>query len=110
MGPSMDLSVRRTRFASEAAWKQAIFKPRDYFKTSDPDKKNITHNALGDKMGRIHMEHQDLNKMALKKMKGLRKTKEEKAAAKEKKRKMETGFTDSLTEFDSGVKTKKSRK
>lgn len=41
-------------------------------------KKNISRDAFGSKMGRIHMGRQDINRLQTRKMKGLRKTPEEK--------------------------------
>jgi len=42
--------------------------------------KNVTTDVLGKKYGRVHMERQDLTKMATKKMKGLKRTRPEAAA------------------------------
>jgi len=36
--------------------------------------KNVSTDILGKKYGRVHMQKQDFNKMALKKMKGLKRT------------------------------------
>ena len=39
----------------------------------EPNKvKNISRNVFGEKVGRIHMESQDLNKLQTRKMKGLK--------------------------------------
>lgn len=38
-------------------------------------KKNISHDAFGTKLGRVHMQKQDLTKLRTRKMKGLRKRK-----------------------------------
>ena len=40
----------------------------------------MTTDVLGKKYGRVHMERQDLTKMATKKMKGLKRTRPEAAA------------------------------
>ena len=70
-GPSMDLSVRRTKFASVELYKLACRQPREL---KARKVKNISHNEMGDRVGRVHMERQELDKLALRKMKGLRKT------------------------------------
>lgn len=41
-------------------------------------KKNISKDAFGSKLGRVHMVKQDVNKLQTRKMKGLRKTPMEK--------------------------------
>lgn len=70
MGPYMNLSVRRTKLASENmfkfAKKQSVLKPK---------KKNVKQTALGSTVGRIHMKKQDFGKLQTRKMKSLRKTK-----------------------------------
>lgn len=65
IGPSLDLEIRRTRFADAELWKQACWKPQALIKSNKDEKKNISRNVFGDKIGRIHMEHQDLKKIAL---------------------------------------------
>lgn len=40
-------------------------------------KKNVSHDAFGTKFGRVHMQKQDLSKLQTRKMKGLRKRKQE---------------------------------
>ncbi|XP_064617984.1 ribosome production factor 2 homolog [Liolophura sinensis] len=75
MGPSMDFSVRRTKLASDDLFKRATRQP----KQAKPKKrKNVSHDPFGTKMGRIHMEKQDMDKLQLRKMKALkRKSKSE---------------------------------
>ena len=70
MGPFWDLTVRRTQLASDDLWKTALRQP----KTSNDKKnvKNISQNSTGDKVGKIHMEKQDMNGMKVKKMNVLR--------------------------------------
>ena len=40
-------------------------------------KKNVSYDAFGTKEGRIHMQKQDLSKLQLRKMKGLKRTSSE---------------------------------
>lgn len=69
VGPSFDLTVRRTQFAPEALWKESMRMERD--PRVDRKQKNISKNELGDKLGHIHVGKQDLSGLALARMKGL---------------------------------------
>ncbi|KAL5010447.1 hypothetical protein ScPMuIL_012752 [Solemya velum] len=75
IGPSLDLVLRRTKVASDDLYKIALKVP----KTAKPRKiKNLSHDPFGSKLGRIHMQKQDLQKLQTRKMKGLKRKKEEK--------------------------------
>ena len=64
MGPHMDLVLRRVQHPSAALEKTAMRQPAQ----NKPKKvKNVTHDALGETVGRIHMERQDFTKLELKK-------------------------------------------
>lgn len=69
MGPNMDLTVRRTQLASEDMWKTACKKPKIANITKV---KNITRTIIGEKIGRLHMEKQNLDKMGGKRSTALR--------------------------------------
>ncbi|KAJ3185643.1 rRNA-binding ribosome biosynthesis protein rpf2 [Geranomyces variabilis] len=69
MGPSCDWVVRRCRPANADAWKAATKIPKELKVKSV---KNIERNAMGDQVGRIHMEKQNFDKMQTRKMKGLK--------------------------------------
>ncbi|KAI9915174.1 hypothetical protein PsorP6_008456 [Peronosclerospora sorghi] len=71
MGPRFDLQFRRTKFASADLMKIATKKPKGLA----PKKiKNISRDELtGDKLGRIHMDHQDIYSMQNRRVKALRK-------------------------------------
>ncbi|KAK3096760.1 hypothetical protein FSP39_003001 [Pinctada imbricata] len=72
MGPSLDLVMRRTKLASDDFYKRALKQPI----TAKPrKKKNISQDAFGSKLGRIHMQKQDLGKLQTRKMKGLKRQK-----------------------------------
>lgn len=75
IGPSIDFKLRRTRIASDDLYKEACRVPQEVRTVA---KKNISRDAFGSKMGRIHMGKQDVNRLQTRKMKGLRKTPEEK--------------------------------
>lgn len=74
LGPRVDFAVRRNKLASEDLMKQACRKPKELKITQ---KKNISVDDLGTKHGRIHMGKQEINKIQTRKMKGLKKTPEE---------------------------------
>ena len=63
MGPHMDLTLRRTQAASEDLWKTACRTPA---LTTDKKVKNVARNTMGDKIGKIHMKSQNLDKLASK--------------------------------------------
>uniref|UniRef100_A0AAV1UG93 Ribosome production factor 2 homolog n=1 Tax=Peronospora matthiolae TaxID=2874970 RepID=A0AAV1UG93_9STRA len=72
MGPRFDLQFCRTKFASADAMKAATKKPKGLVPKK---KKNISRDELtGDKLGRIHMDHQDVYSMQSRRVKALRKT------------------------------------
>ncbi|KAI4495451.1 hypothetical protein M0802_008665 [Mischocyttarus mexicanus] len=75
IGPSIDLSCRRTKLASDDLFKQACKKPKDL---KVKKKKNVSTNVLGTTFGRIHVGAQNINKIQTRKLKGLKKTHAEK--------------------------------
>lgn len=77
VGPHMDWKIRRVKPASEELMNQSLKVPKAATKQQA---KNISTNAMGDRMGRVHLQRQDLSKLALTRMKGLRKPKKKKDA------------------------------
>ena len=79
MGPSLDLSLRRTQEANEDVWKMATKRPKvaksDVEKGLGKKKKNIGTDEMGDKVGRIHLEKQDLGKLQGRKVRALKASK-----------------------------------
>jgi len=73
IGPTMDWKVGRTKSSSAALKAQSMRIPKIVRKKGHVLEKNIETGAMGDRRGRIHLEKQELDKMALKKMKGLKK-------------------------------------
>ena len=60
------------KYANQTVLKQALRKP----KTTQPRrKKNIAHDVFGEKVGRLHVEKQDLEKIQTRKVKALKKRK-----------------------------------
>jgi len=88
VGPHFDMEVRRSRPASADLQKEACKVPRQVQK-SGKMKKNFEKNAMGDTLGRVHMEKQDLNEFQTRKMRGLKRGRDkvvEAAAAEESSR------------------------
>ncbi|XP_070491563.1 ribosome production factor 2 homolog [Chironomus tepperi] len=83
IGPSMDLSIRRTKIASKDLYKLAHKKPAELKVTK---KKNVSRDGLGNVKGRVHIDRQVITKLQTRKMKGLKKTPEEKKAARKLKK------------------------
>lgn len=70
MGPSMDLTPRRAQEPDSSLEKEAYRKPKP---VNVPKKrKNVEVDEMGDKVGRIHMEKQDLSKLQTRKVKALK--------------------------------------
>jgi ribosome production factor 2 len=74
MGPRIDFRLGREQFADADMMKAALKKP----KGSEPrTKKNIDTDGMGDKTGKIHVGKQDLGTMQTRKMKGLKRGRDE---------------------------------
>ncbi|TFB04030.1 Ribosome biogenesis protein RPF2 [Trichoderma ghanense] len=74
IGPRMDLRVGRMQEADEAMLKEAMKKPRG---TEERTKKNVTLDSMGDKLGRVHLGKQDLSQLQTRKMKGLKRSRDD---------------------------------
>jgi ribosome production factor 2 len=74
MGPRMDLTLGREQFPDPDMLKAALKKP----KGAEPrTKKNIDTDIMGDKTGKIHVGKQDLSTMQTRKMKGLKRSRDD---------------------------------
>jgi len=71
VGPTMDLSIRRRKQASDELVKAAL----KVAKPLGTKRKNIETGHMGDTMGRVYKQKQDYNKIALAKQKGRKRTK-----------------------------------
>ncbi|KAF2498974.1 Brix-domain-containing protein [Lophium mytilinum] len=80
MGPRIDFTVGREQVAEEAVMKTALKKPKGL---EPRTKKNITTDVVGDKMGKIHLGKQDFANLQTRKMKGLKRSREERKAGEE---------------------------
>ncbi|PWN53312.1 Brix-domain-containing protein [Violaceomyces palustris] len=79
-GPSFDFVLRRRRPANEDMMNQALKKPKSALEKNKQGKgklKNIETDDMGDMVGRIHVDKQDLGALQTRKMKGLKKGKGE---------------------------------
>lgn len=68
IGPRVDFSLRRSRPAPDEIQMQSMKQP----KLEKKKEKNVSFDSLEGKVGRIYMPKQDLDSMALNKMKGLK--------------------------------------
>jgi len=68
VGPSIRFKVRRTFLSSEDTFKESLKKPK-VIEKQKKKKKNIEHNELGQVLGRLHVQQQDLSTLALKRIK-----------------------------------------
>ena len=82
MGPSLDLEIRRIHENTGDLKKQSLRVPRA------AKVKNVSHNVFGEKLGRMHMTKQDVDKMQVRKIKALKVLRKERMQ-KEKKEKRE---------------------
>ncbi|OMJ09052.1 Ribosome production factor 2-like protein [Smittium culicis] len=74
MGPNIDLKTRRHISASDETWKMATRIPKELYVKKV---KNITHDNLGNKLGRIHVGQQSIDKIQTRKVRALKKPKTE---------------------------------
>ncbi|KAK5310358.1 rRNA-binding ribosome biosynthesis protein rpf2 [Exophiala xenobiotica] len=77
IGPSFDFRVGRFKFADESVINEAMKHGRR--PNEARTKKNIETDTMGDKLGRIHLGKQDLNELQTRKMKGLKRGRDEDA-------------------------------
>eukprot|EP00344_Euplotes_crassus_P008668 CAMPEP_0197018538 /NCGR_PEP_ID=MMETSP1380-20130617/80158_1 /TAXON_ID=5936 /ORGANISM="Euplotes crassus, Strain CT5" /LENGTH=117 /DNA_ID=CAMNT_0042445771 /DNA_START=677 /DNA_END=1033 /DNA_ORIENTATION=- len=68
IGPKIEMSIRRVKHADHEAWKAATKVKKSKAKIIQK-KRNISHNELGQTVGKAYIQHQDLNTLALKKPK-----------------------------------------
>uniref|UniRef100_A0A1A9X5R7 Ribosome production factor 2 homolog n=1 Tax=Glossina brevipalpis TaxID=37001 RepID=A0A1A9X5R7_9MUSC len=85
IGPSADFSIRRTKIASEDFYKLSRKQPKELKVTKT---KNISRDELGNTHGRIHIGKQELDKIQTRRVKGLKKTPEQKRDNRQKKKEL----------------------
>jgi ribosome production factor 2 len=74
-GPAFDFRVSRYKEADSTEMKDALRKGRD--PNTARTKKNIETDFVGDKLGRVHLGKQDLSELQTRKMKGLKRSRDE---------------------------------
>ncbi|KAH8732913.1 Brix domain-containing protein [Phaeosphaeriaceae sp. PMI808] len=74
MGPRMDLTLGREHFPDTDMLKAALKKPKG---AEARTKKNIDTDIMGDKTGKIHVGKQDFGNLQTRKMKGLKRGRDE---------------------------------
>ncbi|KAL1131751.1 hypothetical protein AAG570_011364 [Ranatra chinensis] len=84
IGPSVDFKIRRTRLASDDLFKLACKQPKAL---KARKVKNISRDAFGTKLGRLHVKQHNIARLQTRKMKGLRKTPAEKKLKRDQKKK-----------------------
>jgi len=85
IGPSINFTIRRTKIASKDLYKTALRKPAPLKVTK---KKNVRRDELGNVHGRVHVGRQDVTTLQTRKMKGLKKTPEERRAERKAKKRV----------------------
>jgi len=74
MGPRMDFRIGRMQQPDESMLRDALKKPKQL---TPKTKKNIETDTIGDKVGRVHVGKQDLSQLQTRKMKGLKRSRNE---------------------------------
>ncbi|GAA6059396.1 hypothetical protein JCM10212_003628 [Sporobolomyces blumeae] len=82
-GPHFTFSLRRSQMPAQEVWKTAMKKKEKKSASSKPKNKNIDINEMGDKVGRVYVDTQDLSTLQARKFKGLKKRKNEDGAQSE---------------------------
>lgn len=75
MGPSIDFEIRRVHENTTELKKLSLIQPKV---TKPPKVKNVTRNVFGEKIGRLHMTKQEVDKMQVRKIKALKLLRKEK--------------------------------
>ena len=82
VGPAIDLALRRVREAPVEMWRKSMERPRE----QKPRKvKNVSTNMFGQKLGTVHMNRQDFDKLNIKKSRALTRSRDRKEKDGEKK-------------------------
>ena len=92
MGPAINWTLKRTKFAPDDVWRQATRVPKPLRVISPllsntfnqvKKVKNVEKNEMGDEIGRVHMQKQDLTELQTRKMKALKLQKQSSASLEE---------------------------
>ncbi|BGP14066.1 hypothetical protein JCM10213_002361 [Rhodosporidiobolus nylandii] len=77
-GPHFTFSLRRSQLPAAEVWKTAMKKKEKQASKKTKENKNVDIDAMGDKIGRVHVDRQDLDKLQSRKFKGLKRRPDEK--------------------------------
>ncbi len=80
-GPHFSFEMRRSQQPEAEVWKAAMKKTAKKSTAGPKKNKNIDVDEMGDKVGRVYVENQDLSKLQARKFKGLKRKPEEKEKA-----------------------------
>lgn len=103
MGPRLDCTLGREMFPDPDMLKEALRKPKG---AEARTKKNIEMDSMGDKTGKIHVGKQDFANLQTRKMKGLKRGRNE-TDDEEGDGDEETGMEDSDSEMEDQLAVKK---
>ncbi|BGO89781.1 hypothetical protein NBRC10512_004433 [Rhodotorula toruloides] len=71
-GPHFTFSMRRSQAPAAEVWKEAMKKQEKKSAASNKKNKNVDIDEMGDKVGRVYLNPQDLSKLQSRKFKGLK--------------------------------------
>lgn len=77
-GPHFSFEMRRTQQPDADVWKAAMKKTVKKSTNGPKKNKNVDVDEMGDKVGRVYVDNQDLSKLQARKFKGLKRKPEEK--------------------------------
>lgn len=77
-GPHFSFEMRRTQQPDSDVWKAAMKKVAKKSTNGPKKNKNVDVDAMGDKVGRVYVENQDLSKLQARKFKGLKRKPDDK--------------------------------
>mmetsp|Transcript_27958 Transcript_27958/g.73773 ORF Transcript_27958/g.73773 Transcript_27958/m.73773 type:complete len:196 (-) Transcript_27958:57-644(-) len=75
LGPRFDLELRRNRSAAPDVAREAARVPKQQAASAKLGK-NLERNAMGDTVGRVHMQAQSLDQLQTRKVKGLKRSRD----------------------------------
>lgn len=98
-GPDTTMQIRRSQFAAQDLWNLSLKQPQGLKKKK---KKNKTTNIFGETVGRLHIEHQDVDKMGGRKSKALKRA--EQNAKREEEEALENELSKEKEDLDGEFK------